>query len=158
MRSMLVLAAVLVSGCAATQIQVDYLSDPPGATLYEGGKALGVTPTSLYYAIEPSFENGGCQRARGTSVMWASGAKTEIGHLSLCKNNGYRQNYSFSRPDVPGRDVDLNYALQLQRNSIMRQQADAATMQAIQAMTPAPPRPVTSNSFRVGAQVQTNCY
>lgn len=152
MRLILLMAAMIATGCA-TRIQVDYLSDPPGATLYEAGRPVGVTPMSVTYEPEASFKAGGCQRARGTSVTWASGAKAEIGYLELCNRTGWQQHYIFRRPDVPGRDVDMNYALQRQRNAIMQQQADALT---IKALTPPPP-PVAPIIYQPTMPQTINC-
>jgi hypothetical protein len=83
---------------------------------------MGVTPMTLYYQAEPSFKAGGCQDVRGTTAIWASGAKAEVSSLSLCKNVGWSQRYLFTRPDTAGREIDMNYALQLERNGIMQQQ------------------------------------
>ena len=103
------LVLVLLTGCAG--LQVDYVSDPPGATLYEGGKMLGVTPARINYQPDQTFTAGGCMKLNGTELKWASGATVSIDFLSVCKKQGTLQHYVFNRPDVPGRDVDMNYAL-----------------------------------------------
>jgi hypothetical protein len=166
MKALLFSAAIAIagSGCAS-RIQVDYLSDPPGATLYEEGRPIGVTPVSLYYAPDASFKNGSCQRAKGTSVVWASGVRAEISFLELCPNVGWTQHYWFRRPDVPGRDVDMNFALQMQRNGIMQQQAAAQALSNMRPpltpyQLPAPPRmgpALSCTSYNSAGQVITNC-
>lgn len=151
--------AALLGGCAS--LQITYQSDPQGATLYQDGQPVGITPYTLNYEPSEDFRQGGCMTVRETSVKWASGATANTGGvLTACKSTGTRQNYTFIRPDVPGRDVDVNFALQRQRNAIL-----------VQALTPPPPQltfpqvpiyqpPLTvhCNSYRIGNSVQTNCH
>jgi hypothetical protein len=159
-----VVTLVTLTGCA-TGIQVAYHSDPPGATLYQDGKPRGATPTVLTYPVDQAFKAGGCTKLRGTSVKWASGARAEVSYLTVCAKHGYEQHYTFSRPDVAGREIDMNYALQLQRNGIMRQQAEAAqtaaTLQFLNTINPPPnpmlPRPMDCLSYRAGNTVRTEC-
>jgi hypothetical protein len=162
MKLSLLVVATLLAGCAGLRVQ--YNSDPPGASLYEGGQLKGVTPVVLNYELDQAFKSGGCTTLRGTSVKWASGAEASISHLTACAHVGRSQQYTFQRPDVPGRDVDMNYALQVQRNTIMRQQAaaaeTAATLQLINALNPPPPPLPTSincSSYRLGNTIQTDC-
>lgn len=164
MRLAILTAVALLAGCA-TSIEVAYHSDPQGATIYESGKPLGTTPVVARYAVDPAFKAGGCFKVRGTSARWASGAQTAIDFMTLCANQGYTQHYTFSRPDVAGREIDMNYALQLQRNRIMRDQANAAqtanTLQFLQTLNPpmpAPPMPINCTSRRTGNTVQTDCW
>ena len=156
------LALMLLTGCVG--LQVDYGSDPPGATLYQDGQVIGVTPARITYEPDQTFSSGGCMNLRGTAVKWASGAAAQISFLSVCKSLGTLQHYVFNRPDVPGRDIDANYALQLQRNGIMRSQADAAntaaTLQIMRALQPPAPAfnpPVNCRSYRVGNEIRTDC-
>lgn len=162
MKIVFIAAAVALAGCA-TKIQVDYGSDPPGATLYQNGQPMGTTPMSLYYEPAQAFKDGGCQRLDGTSVKWASGAAASIGYLQVCRTLGMTQHYIFNRPDVPGREIDANHALQLQRNSIMRRQADNAAIQNyIQSLNPPqqPLQPLSRDcrSVITGNTVQTQCW
>lgn len=154
----LTLFSIALAGCAG--LQVDYVSDPPGATLYEGGKVLGVTPTRITYQPSKDFTAGGCMDLNGTAVKWASGATAEITHLNVCKAQGTQQHYVFSRPDVPGRDIDANFALQLQRNGILQSQANAAntaaTLQLMQTLQPTRPQ-MNCQSYRAGIMVNTTC-
>jgi hypothetical protein len=163
-------ATALVTGCAS-QIRVTYQSDPPGATIYQNSQPMGVTPVTLTYAPDPAFDKGQCVRLEGPSVKWASGATASVSFLNACPAQGYNQVYSFARPDVPGREADMRYALELQRNSILSRQAqaqqDAATAQIINA-TNLPRPPATINSPRppptnctstvLGNTIRTNCY
>lgn len=137
-----VAATIALTGCAATGIRVVYHSDPQGATLYENGRPVGQTPLALNYPITDEFRRGACQTARGSEVKWASGATASIPSLRLCPQQGYEQHYTFQRPNVAGRDIDVNYALQLERNRIMRRQAeaaeDAANAQLLRSLQPPP--------------------
>lgn len=164
MRLLAIAALAALSGCAG--LQITYHSDPQGAALYQDGQPVGVTPYTLTYESSEAFRQGGCMAVRETSVKWASGATASTGGvMTACKATGTQQHYNFVRPDVPGRDIDVNYALQRQRNAIMAQQN--ALM--IQALTPKPqppafqvpiyqaPQPVHCQSYRLGNTVQTNC-
>ena len=122
--------SLFLFGCASTSVTVQYQSDPPGATILENGKPFGVTPVAVSYAAEPSFRSGGCQNVRGTTAIWPSGAKAEISQLQLCANVGWNQSFWFTRPDVAGREIDMNYSLQKQRNDIMAEQARQAQQRA----------------------------
>jgi hypothetical protein len=145
---------VLLTGCA-TGIHVTYSSDPPGATLYQGGQPMGMTPYTLTYQADETFKKGGCMLLQGTNVKWASGATAAIFSLNACQTVGWRQTYMFVRPDVAGRDVDANFALQLQRNGIMQQQ-NAVQFQQLQQML-TPPKPVVCNSQPWGFGTRTVC-
>jgi hypothetical protein len=163
---------IVTSGCA-NRPQVTYYSDPPGATLYQSGRPMGTTPTTLTYARNKSFNKGQCIRIEGTSVKWASGAEASIAYLTMCPATGYSQQYTFIRPDTPGREIDLNYALQLQRNAIMgaqvaaQQRAAAAAAASAEAQRQAtqaqilrslqPPQQINCESYRTGAYVNTTC-
>lgn len=163
MKLIAILAIALLAGCA-TRIQVDYLSDPPGSTLYEEGRPVGVTPLSLYYEQDQAFKNGGCLRTKGMSAVWASGAKAETPYMDICSSKGLVQHIWLRRPDVPGREVDMNYAIELQRNGIMRAQAAATLMNSMKPpapvqpyVLPAPPQPTRCRSYRIGNEIRTDC-
>lgn len=167
MRLLAIAALAALGGCAS--LQITYQSDPQGATLYQDGQPIGVTPYTLTYEPSEAFREGGCMSIRETAVKWASGATASTsGVLVVCKSTGERQTYTFIRPDVPGRDIDVNYALQRQRNGILAQQLilqqQAAQRPIIPPMTfqPVPvyqmPQPINCQSYRLGNTVQTNCH
>ncbi len=117
-----------------------YDPDPPAATLYRNGQPVGVTPVTLGYARDPAFAEGRCVRIDGASVRWASGATASVPALDACPAEGHSRTYTFVRPDVPGRDVDLGYALEHQRNAIRDRQSqagqDAITSQIMNTLAP----------------------
>jgi len=41
---LLIFVILFLAGCATNQVRVTYYSDPPGATFYEWGVAIGYTP------------------------------------------------------------------------------------------------------------------
>lgn len=110
MRLAALLAATLLAGCAFPRISVSYQSDPPGANLYYDGTPMGTTPKVLSYEQKPPFKAGGCQEASGMSVQWASGARQSVSSVPLCSAAGLTQTYVFTRPDAPGREIDLEAA------------------------------------------------
>lgn len=164
---------LLLTGCATNRVSVTYYSDPPGATLYEGQRAVGYTPFTLMYNILPEARNAQSLKVQGVKVVWASGVSTSVDHLILDRGKGSNFHFTFSRPDVPGRELDANFALQLERNRILQQQAQAQQGQAFWQMynsmlnqyrqTYVPTYTPTSKSFnctsrQVGSYVYTDCY
>lgn len=137
--------------------------------MYEEGRPIGTAPLVLNYTPDESFKRGSCIRLKGTSAKWASGAQASISYLTACPAQGSRQHYTFVRPDVPGRDIDMQFAIQLDRNMAMHQQARAqsaaAAAQMMQAMKPSPlpmPAPlltptINCRSTQYGLTVHTQC-
>ena len=68
-------AALLLAGCATEPrgAKLTYETSPAGATLYEGGQALGVAPQMRSY---PGDAAGGQIRTPEVTAVWPSGAKT----------------------------------------------------------------------------------
>lgn len=133
MRSTLVAALVALgfasSAYAQRTVTVIITSDPPSATLSQYGGSVGMTPMSLKYPTTKAFTSGrGCLVLQPLSMTWASGATAEMADLKICPEGKYRYHgkyqLAFARPDVPGREIDAIFALQVQR--------DAATAQAQQ--------------------------
>lgn len=125
------LAVATLAGCATT-LNVTYYSDPPGAVLYEGQTRIGYTPQTLTYKLSSEDRKRGMVMLRGTKVLWASGASAEIPQITAdFRQHGRNQQFTFLRPDgVPGREIDVRFALELERLEIMRRQASAQERQA----------------------------
>ena len=122
-------AIIGIAGAArisAAELTVTYQSDPPGAALYFGEKFYGYTPVSLKYEITRSQKEQGSMSLAGMSVKWASGAEASLPYLTADLKNGKRQQFTFRRPNVQGRETDMQIALQMQQLSLMKQQANAA--------------------------------
>src|SRR5437867_9972665 len=130
----LLISLLVIAGCANT-LKVTYYSDPPGAVLYQDNHRFGYTPTTLQYKITDEDKNRGYAILRGTSVQWASSAKANISTLRADLGIGYNQQFIFNRPDnVPGREADVRFALELEKLAVMRRQAQAQEDQAFWQM------------------------
>ena len=114
-------------------LQMTYHSDPEGATLYEGATRWGYTPVTLTYpGSKLAFYRGQCIQLNPAQVRWPSGAAASVSNLQACPAAGSIQQYVFARPaGAPGADVDANFAVQIQRNGIMQQHADAQNAAAV---------------------------
>lgn len=131
---LLFVGILLLSGCATNQVRVTYYSDPTGAAFYEGQRAFGYTPFTLIYPISPKDRERGHVVLSATKVVWASGASATVQSQIAELRKGTNFQFIFVRPDVPGRDVDMNFALQLERNQILQAQAEAQRDQAFWQM------------------------
>ena len=157
---------VVLAGCAST-LSVTYRSDPSGATVYqEGGTQIGRTPVLATYTPTKEMQRGGCMKTKGVTVRWASGAQASIPLLKTCASHPARNfvsEFTFQRPDVPGRAFDVNVALAIERNEILAEQAraqeDQATIQALMTISQqnAARQSITCQSQQVGNTVQTTC-
>ena len=127
---LLLLLILINSGCAVNQVTVTYYSDPPGAAVYEGQKAFGFTPVKVFVSIPPEMQKSRIIRINETKAVWASGAYSTVPYIELDLQQNSNFYFTFIRPNVPGREADLNFALQLERNRILQQQAQAQTDQA----------------------------
>lgn len=161
-RRFLVASACMLIVACASNLRVTYRSDPPGASLYEGPKMLGYTPVTVLYAVDDAKRKAGVMYLQGTTVRWASGATAEIGQLSATLDDGLNKEFTFQRPDVPGREIDVGVALKLEELEIQRQMAqaqrDLAFRQYLQSLRPPPRQSYNCTSTLMGNMVQTNCY
>ena len=72
------LAALLVGGCATTavpQAMLTFETKPAGATLFEGGVAIGQEPVTRTYRGEPGATT---IRTSEVTAVWPSGAKASF--------------------------------------------------------------------------------
>ena len=113
------LAAAFLAGCATppapTTAAITYESEPAGATIFEGGKSLGVAPVMRRYEA-----NGAPQiTTPDVTAVWPSGAKTTF--FTIVKPGDDRV-ATLDRPkNAPGLDADLANA-----QKIKLEQAQAA--------------------------------
>lgn len=115
------LLAASCMGCMQTNVNVLYDSEPKYAALYnnEGG-FLGACPIKLHYSVNDSDRARGHVIARGLTAKWPSGAERSHSSISLYLN-GQNQVFVFSRPDVPGRQIDVAFELEKEKLGIERQ-------------------------------------
>jgi len=129
----IVLSILFVTGCSTKNgIYVTYKSDPPGATIYSGGTNNGYAPVRLYYSVNERNRRAGRVNFATIKALWASGASASAEGLHADYSNvGEELEYTLTRPNgVKGRKVDLDFALQLERNRILKRQVDAQERQA----------------------------
>lgn len=119
----LVLTSLL---CGCNTLTMNYTCNPAGATLYQNdGQNLGLCPNAVNYGLTAEDKQRGYLNIPGTTAKWVSGASSyTTPTITVNLANGHNQSLNFERPrDVAGYDIDANYALKLQRNAIMAQQA-----------------------------------
>lgn len=126
-RSILIILtmATLLSGCVTT---VNIHSDIDGASVATTeGKALGQTPVSVQIpnkVFDAHKDPYGCAEFPGIILTWPSGAITKSDDpLRFCDDlNEYT--LTLTRPDHPGIDQDLRYALELAKQREAQLQKD----------------------------------
>jgi len=123
LKFILLFGIISLSGCAG--VKVTMYSDPPGATIYADNKTFGYAPQVLNYQVTDDFRKGVCITTTPITATWASGA-SDTQTLNLCPQNGYQTYYTFMRPNVAGREIDANFALQLQQIQLSEQREAAA--------------------------------
>ena len=172
MKSNLIIALVIfiaspLLGCS-TRINVTYNSDPPGASLYQGGQLMGYCPATLVYTITPQARQLGYMTLQGTEVKWVSGATAKIEQIKANLSTGEYQQFTFKRPSgIDGLETDAKFGIEVQKLRIMQQQLhaqqDTAYWQMYNALSnqqksSSPERLKTNcNSRIIGSTVYTDC-
>jgi hypothetical protein len=144
-----VLCLLIPSEVLAKDLTITFYSDPPGATVYanESKQVMGYAPVVLKYKVTKAFAKGGCDTLTPIMVRWVSGAEASVSALKACGDKGFRQQFNFVRPDgVPGRDLDVQFAIALQQGAAQRAPA---------AVDPLPLRHCWSQI--IGSQIFTWC-
>jgi len=155
-------ASVTLSGCADT-IHVTLNCDPIGASLHEAetNRNLGVCPKTFDYAVTEQDRQNGYVTLKGITATWVSGASASYSSIRAVLKLGDTPQVEFDRPrSVPGYDVDANYALNVQRNAILAQQAQAAieANNLTKSLTVINARPTSCTTTQIGNMLQTNCH
>jgi hypothetical protein len=132
MRAYIGFAVCCTAGCATLgttqhysyrEIKVTFDSDPELATLYES-RMMGSAPVTLTYTTSPEFRKGQCMQLMPMMVRWISGVESSMAKLSVCPQDGSKQQFTFIRPDLPGREIDAK--LRHRDNALGCHGADAA--------------------------------
>src|SRR5581483_5775403 len=76
MKWLIAASTLALTACAPT-LYVTYRTDPPGAMIYEGAKALGYAPLTAPYNVGDGFEHSKCLMLNPISARWVSGAETK---------------------------------------------------------------------------------
>ena len=116
---------LLISGCASN-IGMTYYSLPSGATLFEGegNRNLGALPRTYEYKLSKSNKELGYIIVSPLTAMWPSGASSSVSGLRLYLNKGKNQQFTFFRPkDVSGNELDVQNAIEQNRNRLRAQEA-----------------------------------
>ena len=163
-------ALVMFSSPAfADKVKLIVLSDPAGATVYinQASRKMGPAPAALTYKFgRDFFEHNRCESTQPIKVRWTSGAEASVNSLQLCGGTGKTQQFVFVRPaEVPGRDLDVQVALNYQRQQATSEVAQTAWGAFLQGLTtgiaalPAALNPPTVNctSSVVGSFIYTTC-
>jgi hypothetical protein len=101
----------VLAGCASSPpgARLTYETSPPGATIWEGGKSLGVAPVMQRYDADAS---GGQIRTPDVTAVWPSGAKTTFWTFLKVGDDNVT---TLTRPaNAPNLQADLDNARQYQ--------------------------------------------
>jgi hypothetical protein len=123
----------------------------------------------MTYKVTDEDRARGYVLLRGMTAYWVSGASSSVGSINAPLANGLHQNFRFERPrNIPGYDVDANYALNLEKNQLLRTQAEAAqvaaaasVITAINSATPPAAAPTVGTrctTRNVAGTLYTDCY
>jgi hypothetical protein len=100
---------------------------------------------------------------KGVTAFWVSGVSSSIGTINANLANGLQQHFNFERSrDAPNYSVDANYALELEKQRLMRAQVEA--LQNINvtveqpASSPMPTLRTHCTTSNIGNTSYTNCY
>ena len=102
--AMLASLVAAFAGCASgpRTAMLTYDSNPAGATIYEGGKSLGIAPVSRTYEFAP---NVSCMATPEVTAVWTSGAQATY-WTNISVNADLAA--TIERPSsTPGLDKDL---------------------------------------------------
>jgi hypothetical protein len=109
-----VLALLALAGCASGPegAMLTYETSPPGATIYEGGQAVGIAPVTRTYAGDGKSAE---VRTPEVIAVWPSGAKATFWTLL---HVGDDRVTTIQRPaGAPGLDVDKAAAAKIADDS-----------------------------------------
>lgn len=158
-------AAILLAGCASSNVFLEVNSQPAGAYITEIGTSLtlGMSPTTANYSrsiLAKNRDAAGCAVVKGFRARWVSGATANSQDTIRLCGSGEIFNITIARdPNAPGLEQDLEFALKLSNASAAQRAAAAAEAgAAIQMMGIIQnSAPVTCNTMAIGKTLQTNC-
>lgn len=156
-----IFATAILIGCATApdEFEATINSNPPGATISEGGKTVGVAPVTVRWQMTP----GTTARSAPLTATWVSGAKqTNQFHLIAGKS----QEFLIERPNkVPGLDTDVNWAIHLQKRASEKSKESSdfyyelgKSLGSRGGSSETRQAPISCTSNKINGSVYTNCY
>jgi hypothetical protein len=164
----IVVTCLAVAACASlaedqNTLYVEYTCNPVGATLYqENTLNLGRCPRTIIYKITDQDRARGSMILKGVTAFWVSGVSSSSSPtISANLANGLHQHFNFERPrDAPNYNVDANYALNLEKNELLKAQVEAIENinVTVDQSSPAPTLRTHCTTNHIGQTAYTNCY
>jgi hypothetical protein len=161
------IACATLAACASlaedtSTLYVDFVCNPAGATLYQENKLnFGTCPRTITYKITDQDRARGSMTLKGVTAFWVSGVSSSIPTINASLANGLHQHFNFERPrDAPGYSIDANYALDIEKTRLMKQQVDAIEniTVTVDQSTPAPTLRTHCTTNHIGQMAYTNCF
>ena len=158
---------IALAACASlaedtSTLYLDFTCNPQGATLYqENTLNFGTCPRTITYKISDQDKARGYMTLKGVTAFWVSGVSSSIPTISANLQNGLHQRFNFERPrDAPNYSVDANYALDLEKNRLLRAQVDAIEniTVTVDQSEPAPTLRTHCTTNHIAQTAYTNCY
>ena len=163
----IMLACIGLVACASlaedtSTLYLDFTCNPQGATLYqENTLNFGACPRTITYKISDQDRARGTMTLKGVTAFWVSGVSSSVPTISANLSNGLHQHFNFERPrDAPNYSVDANYALNLEKNRLLKAQVDALEniTVTVDQSSPAPSLRTHCTTNHIGQTAYTNCY
>ncbi|MGO4701583.1 hypothetical protein [Dyella sp. 2RAB6] len=124
---MVLVASLGLAGCGLA-INVNYQTEPGGATIESGGEYLGRTAATRTYFISQKALEGGvhCVLTDTARAKWISGAEV-MQSEQICAPQGSQGAYEVTRvlrrpADAPNLALDLNYANDMAQQQLAQRQ------------------------------------
>lgn len=123
-------AAIFIEGCASLgqlfssrrQLEVTFVSQPAGASIYYKDKYKGVASQTLYFNIDDQERAQGHVVIGKAMAVWPSGATHTIASETFDITKGLSWKITMIRPvNAPNPDLDYRHANELERNQIERE-------------------------------------
>lgn len=131
-RTTIAAVAVVCAGCFSafpgmySPLHMTYAADVPGAMIYQGSQLLGYAPIEVIYRWQKAaLDQNQCMQLQPIEARWASGASAGVRGMKACVAGTYIQQKLFLRPNVPGRELDIQFAMQLQQTAALEAAAAA---------------------------------
>lgn len=153
------LAFVLIPSLAYADVRLYLLSQPGGASIFQGvpqadGTVVYQPMASGEFKYKTPRRWKECPKVWPIKVRWISGAEAVVEDLQLCPAQGTKQQFVFMRPEgVEGALIDAQYALAL----LQAQTASTPPPAPLAWPTYTPPKTTRCTTQVIGNQIFTRC-